>query len=238
MGSRTIAGARRKAACTDPIVVPRLARVLPVALLGGLTLAGCDESPSPIATRDPATLAIGSIQGREARSPLEGHEVVVEGVVTLNLVGDEDRPGLAFAEAVAGEQDVARAGWFIQDGGDGDHATADALYVPERPDTVLILPADAQVTMRIGSMLRSGDRVAVRGRVVEHPAPVVRDRAHRARVSHGEPGGTLTAIEASHIEIFSREERPKPLVLVSIEPEAAFEEASEGMRLAPLPGAH
>ncbi len=233
-----MAGARRAPARVDLITAPRLARVLPVALIGGMTLAGCDGSSSPVSTRDPATLAIGSVQGRDARSPLEGRDVVVEGVVTLNLVGDEDRPGLAFAEAVAGGHGVARSGWFIQDGGDGDHATSDALYVPDHPDTVLILPADAQVTMRLGSMLRSGDRVSVRGRVIEHPAPAVSDRAHRTRVSHGEPGGTLTAIEASHIEIYSREDRPEPLVPLSIEPGVALDEASEGMRLAPPPGAH
>ncbi|WP_440223797.1 hypothetical protein ACQQ2N_00960 [Dokdonella sp. MW10] len=227
MGSSTIAGARRAVEGIDPVLLLRVSRVLPVALLGSVTLAGCEGETLPPAPRDPATLAIGAVQGSGARSPLEGREVVVEGVVTRNLAADPERSGLVFSEAVAGEPDGTRDGWFIQDGGDGDPATADALYVPNRAHTVLSLPADAAYTMRIGSSLRSGDRVAVRGRVFEHPAPAGEDRgAGGIRISFGEPGGTLTAVEAA-------EERPLPLELASIVPGAASEEASEGMRITP-----
>ena len=75
----------------------------------------------------PDLMPIGAVQGRDARSARVGHEVMVEGVVTA----------------------VRADGWFVQDGGDGDPATSDALFV-------VGLPAPAV-----------GERVRVRGTVAE-----------------------------------------------------------------------
>lgn len=55
-------------------------------------------------------LAIGAVQGSGDRSPRVGEEVVVEGVVTAVHAGK-------------------RAGVFLQDAGDGNPATSDAIFV-------------------------------------------------------------------------------------------------------------
>lgn len=83
-----------------------------------------------VASAQDAPIAIGTVQGTGERSPLEGREVVVEGVVTSVFGG-----GLG--------------GWFLQDAGDGDAATSDALFVADTETPVV------------------GQRVRVRGTVVE-----------------------------------------------------------------------
>jgi Predicted extracellular nuclease len=111
---------------------------LPLATLA-LALAGC-EGRFPVTdlatVTAPAhaggTVPIGAVQGRGAASPLAGETVVVEGVVTGNF-----RQHLG--------------GWFLQDDGDGDDATSDAIFVLGGGD----------------AGIRSGDRVRVRGRVTE-----------------------------------------------------------------------
>ena len=82
------------------------------------------------ASAQDAPIAIGMVQGAGERSPLVGREVVVEGVVTTT-------PGNALD------------GWFLQDAGDGDAATSDALFVAA------------------GDAPTAGQRVRVRGTVVE-----------------------------------------------------------------------
>lgn len=82
------------------------------------------------ASAQDAPIAIGMVQGAGERSPLVGREVVVEGVVTTT-------PGNALD------------GWFLQDAGDGDAATSDALFVAA------------------GGAPTAGQRVRVRGTVVE-----------------------------------------------------------------------
>jgi predicted extracellular nuclease len=82
-----------------------------------------------------APMAIGEIQGSGERSPRIGDSVVVEGIVTAT-------PGLL-------------GGWFLQDAGDGDPATSDALFVAHTPDATLTLAPDL------------GQHVRVRGTVVE-----------------------------------------------------------------------
>ena len=84
-----------------------------------------------IASAQGAPIAIGKVQGAGERSPLAGREVTVGGVVTA-----------AFGSAPGG-------GWFLQDGGDGDAATSDALFV-----------ASTQTPT-------AGERVRVRGAVLE-----------------------------------------------------------------------
>jgi len=81
------------------------------------------------------TTPIGRIQGAGEASALAGQEVVVEGIVTAAMR----------AEPLAGELD----GWFLQDAGDGDPATSDALFVVDEGGPPV------------------GERVRVRGRVVE-----------------------------------------------------------------------
>ncbi|MET0288660.1 MAG: ExeM/NucH family extracellular endonuclease [Pseudoxanthomonas sp.] len=91
-------------------------RLLPAVLLALASL------PAP--AKDPV-LAIGQVQGRDARSPYEGQVVTVQGVVTADL-----RTGLG--------------GFFMQSAGagDGDPATSDGLFVKVDPSHRL---ADLQV---------------------------------------------------------------------------------------------
>lgn len=76
-------------------------------------------------------VAIGAVQGRGDSSPRIGDVVVIEGVVT-------------------GEFGEGLGGWFVQDSGDGDPATSDALFV--------------ETTNRDAHAL---DRVRIQGRVIE-----------------------------------------------------------------------
>ncbi|MDR7132970.1 putative extracellular nuclease [Lysobacter niastensis] len=108
-------------------------RVLPVALASCLLL-GCTTSAS---RHDPVT-AIGAVQGRDARSPRLGQQVTVEGVVTA-LRSDSE----------------SGAGWYLQDAGDGDESTSDALWVHDPEGLTSVKP---------------GDRVRVTGQVAEQPA--------------------------------------------------------------------
>lgn len=96
-------------------------RARPLPLLAALLLACAAKAQTPVPT------PIGTIQGREARSQQVGHDATVAGVVTA----------------------IRSDGWFVQDGGDGDPATSDALFV-------VGLPAPAV-----------GERVRVHGTVAE-----------------------------------------------------------------------
>ena len=80
-----------------------------------------------------AVTPIGAIQGAGERSPRAGDEVVIEGVVTAM-------------------PDASLGGWTVQDAGDSNPATSDALFV-----------VDAGIR-------KIGDRVRVRGRVTEQDA--------------------------------------------------------------------
>lgn len=82
----------------------RLAPVLAALLAAGLAGSALAQSPELV--------PIGKVQGRGAVSPLIGQQVDVAGIATATLRG----PGGA-------------AGWFLQDAGDGDAATPDALFV-------------------------------------------------------------------------------------------------------------
>lgn len=98
-----------------------------------LTLALCAVLPAMAAT--PKALPIGTVQGSEPRSAYEGKAVMIEGVVTADW-----RASLG--------------GFFVQDGGDGNDATSDALFVQPAGDVALAV----------------GDRVRVRGQVAEMAA--------------------------------------------------------------------
>lgn len=76
-------------------------------------------------------IAIGSVQGSGHASPRAGEIVVVEGIVVAEMGG-------------------SLGGWFVQDGGDADPATSDALFVETQQRSA-----------------KPQDRVRVRGRVLE-----------------------------------------------------------------------
>ncbi|HEY0505592.1 MAG TPA: ExeM/NucH family extracellular endonuclease [Lysobacter sp.] len=123
-----------------------VSRFRPVLLLAPCLLLGCSTVPHD----DAGVLAIGAVQGREARSARVGQGVVVEGTVTA----------------------LRRDGWFVQDGGDGDDATSDALFVREP-----------------GAAVQVGERVRVRGSVAEETAAsgtrTVLERAQVERLGAG-----------------------------------------------------
>ncbi len=101
-----------------------------VLLLAPCLLAGCRT----LSGAGSDAIAIGQVQGTGAQSQLLGQTVTVEGVVS--------------------QRDGSAGGWFVQDAGDGDEASSDAILV-----------ADSQAAAAI----QPGDRVRVRGVVVEQP---------------------------------------------------------------------
>jgi len=104
-------------------------------IVTGCVLAACAPDGAVRGAAAPAAVvAIGAVQGRADASPRVGDIVVVEGTVT-------------------GEFGAGLGGGFVQDGGDGDPATSDALFVET-------LNRDA----------RALDRVRIRGRVAERDA--------------------------------------------------------------------
>lgn len=116
----------------------------PAALALGLALAlaGCsaggaaDAPDADAAGTGLATIPIAAVQGAGARSPLEGREVVVEGVVTRRMVGLD--------------------GLFVQDpAGDGDDATSEGLWVE--------YPRGTQPLLRSGDRVRLHGTVAENG---------------------------------------------------------------------------
>ncbi|MDG2523874.1 ExeM/NucH family extracellular endonuclease [Stenotrophomonas sp. HITSZ_GD] len=157
---------------------PSLASRLPPLRRAVLTLALCAVLPATAAA--PRTLPIGNVQGSEARSAYEGRTVMVEGVVTADW------------RATLG-------GFFLQDSGDGNDATSDALFV--QPGV------DARVA--------AGDRVRVRGQVAETPAgaqaALTTLKAERIEVlKHGQPlpvrelaaaPADWRALEGEHVRI-------------------------------------
>jgi predicted extracellular nuclease len=211
----------------------------PLILLAALILLpGCDLSELRAlsdADREPVDAdrrLIGAVQGRGASSPLVGQEVAIEGRVVRATLGDEDDIGAEVAIAATGAL-PARHGWFVQDEGDGDPSTADGLFVADDGyDTSLGMPAESEYTLRMGTPVRSGDYVKVRGMVVELPQASTGDapRAAGHRVSRGASGGTVTAIVAQNIRILAPEDRPG---LAARAPVADDGEHREGMRLAP-----
>lgn len=107
-------------------------RPLPFAL-SSLTCLCCALVVTAASAQNAPT-AIGTIQGDGTASPLAGREVTVEGVVTA-------------------VPDANLGGWFLQDAGDRDPTTSDALFVANAPGAVSVPDA--------------GQRVRVRGTVME-----------------------------------------------------------------------
>ena len=103
-----------------------LFRLLPLLCLGWASATAAQE-----------TLRIGDVQGPGERSPRVGETVTVQGIVTAAVDG-------------------GRRGWFLQDRGDGDAATSDALFIE----------ADGAS----GPTVSVGRSLHVRGTVVERDA--------------------------------------------------------------------
>lgn len=125
---------------------------LPASLLLALVCAGVAASTHAAVKR--SVITIGRTQGHGDRSPMEGQPVIVQGVITGDF-----RDGLG--------------GFFLQDAGDGDAATSDALFV---------VPAKSLKA----TTLRAGDAVRVYGNVFEDPGDG--------------KAGTLTTLKAERIE--------------------------------------
>jgi predicted extracellular nuclease len=106
--------------------------LLTLALLATLALPACAATPKE------RVMPIGQVQGESARSELDGQTVTVEGVVSG-----------AFLEGLGG--------FFLQDAGDGNSKTSDALFVAL--DEGVPPPS-----------LGAGDRVRVSGIVGERKA--------------------------------------------------------------------
>jgi hypothetical protein len=105
--------------------------LLTLALLASLALPACAAAPKE------RVIPIGQVQGDSARSPLDGQTVTVEGIVTA-----------AFPDL---------GGFFVQDAGDGQATTSDAVFVAFEEGA----PVPAAT---------AGDRVRVRGIVGERKA--------------------------------------------------------------------
>jgi len=138
-------------------------RHLPSLLALSLSVA---LAPQAVA-KGPAVIAIGQVQGSGERSPLEGRQVTIEGFVSADL-----RAGLG--------------GVFVQDAGDGDPATSDALFV--QLDPAQNAPA--------GQWLR------VTGTVQELPA--------------GKGGQSLTALKADTVVAVRARPAPAVTVLEGV----------------------
>ena len=129
---------RLRAALSVPL--PENRRMLRSLSSWPLLVAGCMFVAASASAQEATPLPIGRIQGAGEASAWVGQEVTVEGIVTAAMR----------AEPLAGEPHAAELhGWFLQDAGDGDAATSDALFVIDEGAP----PA--------------GERVRVRGRVIE-----------------------------------------------------------------------
>lgn len=185
---------------------------------------------------DADRVLIGTIQGVGDTSPQLDQEVAIEGVVVRNLVGDGDDMAHEVATAVDAEPPGRVEGWFIQDEGDGLEATSDAIFVMAQPSlTVYSMSAETEHTMRIGSTVRTGDRVKVRGTVVEVSQDTAADQRRSSGhfVSRGDPSGTVTTIKADIITLLSSKDRKTALVPVPLPSAAQHDESAEGMLLEP-----
>ena len=88
-------------------------------LLPCLLLAACASlERDPLRADGMPSTPSGTVQGHDAASPLVEQRLVIEGTVTAALTGEGDSP----------------LGWFVQDGGDDDKASSDALFVSATPE--------------------------------------------------------------------------------------------------------
>ena len=100
-------------------------------------------------------------------------------------------------------------------------------------DTSINLPAEAEYTLRLGSLVRTGDRVTVRGTEAELPLQTAAEqpRSSGHRVARGDPAGSMTAVLAHAITLLEPRDRARAIAPEAVAPARAQEEAVEGMRL-------
>jgi hypothetical protein len=214
-------------------------------LLMGVGATACAPLPAEDVTgaplHDADRVAIGQIQGRDQTSPMLGQQVLIEGLVVRSLRGDYDYLDRQMAQADrAAGQLQSPAGWFVQDGGDGDADTSDGVLVlPATEGLEIRLPTTFEHTNRLANTVRSGDRIKVRGQVVEVDQARAAEqlRSSGASVGRGKVGGTLTAIVADRIIVQDPAAPLMPLHTTAAAPGIAMDEASEGMRQSPMPQA-
>ncbi|MDO4708932.1 MAG: ExeM/NucH family extracellular endonuclease [Pseudomonadota bacterium] len=96
--------------------IPFISR-LPLGAALILALAGCLDVSK---TATGKALAIGQVQGRGSASPLQGQQVQVTGVITARISAGD--------------------GWMfsLQDAGDGDESTSDAVFLLGAPDNLQV----------------------------------------------------------------------------------------------------
>ncbi|WOB51645.1 hypothetical protein NYR97_10010 [Xanthomonas hydrangeae] len=219
------------------IRAPRwMAVVMMTSLLGACRVPLPAESDQAVAPMDPDRVLIGRIQGSDDISPLLGKKVAIEGIVTRSLAGDSGEMGQELAETLGdGDGDRGKVvGWFVQDEGDGVDATSDAVFVLDQGyDTGIGVPGESEYTMRMGTRIRTGDRIKVRGVVAEVAQDIAADqpRSSGHQVGRGDPAGSITTIKAGWITLLSRRERRPAIALVDTDPERSAEESAEAMRL-------
>nr|WP_159063624.1 ExeM/NucH family extracellular endonuclease [Thaumasiovibrio occultus] len=111
-------------------------RLLPmIAALTACNMAS-DEAPLAVTACGESATSISEIQGRGATSPLEGEFVTLEGVVTAVV--------------------PAQHGFYLQDGGDGDPATSDGIFVYDKGDTVSVSEGmRVRLTAQVGEFYRN-----------------------------------------------------------------------------------
>jgi predicted extracellular nuclease len=133
-----------------------------------LTLALVAACTGPVLAASPATvLPIGKVQGSGERSPYEGKPVTVEAMVTADM-----REGLGVV--------------YVQDAGDGDAATSDALFVR--------LPE--------GQAVQVGEWLRIRGTVQEQAA--------------GKGGQSLTTLQADTLTTAAKRPAPAITVIADV----------------------
>jgi len=130
---------------------PAMTRFRPaLAFAPCLLLAACASAPHP--QRGAGALAIGEVQGSAASSPWLDREATVEGVVTAALPAADGAPG-----------------WLLQDGGDGDAATSDAIWITGA-QTAALTPGQAlRVSGRVyeASLGKQGRLTAIDARHID-----------------------------------------------------------------------
>ncbi len=132
-----------------------------------LALAAACSGAALAAPSRPVVLPIGSVQGTTGHSPYAGKTVTIEGAVTADM-----RDGLG--------------GIFVQDAGDADTATSDAIFVR--------LPKEQ--TVQVGQWLR------ITGTVEEQAA--------------GKSEQGLTTLQAQTVNPAAARPVPAPLVLTDV----------------------
>ncbi|CAD0357169.1 hypothetical protein [Xanthomonas hortorum] len=217
------------------IRAPRwMAVLMMTSLLGACRAPLPAQSDQAVAPMDPDRVLIGRIQGSADTSPLLGRKVAIEGIVTRSLAGDSDEMGQELAETLGDGNRGKVVGWFVQDEGDGVDATSDAVFVLDQGyDTGIGVPGESEYTLRMGTRVRTGDRIKVRGVVAEVAQDIAADqpRSSGHQVGRGDPAGSITTIEAGWITLLSRREHRPAIALVDTDPERSAEESAEAMRL-------